>query len=234
MNAVNSPLELEGYIEAVESERIVREVPFILFNDWPMLESVAGFQCVPLTLPRYYTLRMAASPFLSSRATPETSDICAFLWIVSPEFVPGDTVAQKRFMLRCKKFIAPRPPLFETKRAIRKFDAACFDALMEEAKAVLAIREYMAEAMQDAPEPAAINGIREPDYYCDAAGICAALGRHLHFSERDTLAMPLKRIFQYLKNIREFVAASNGKDHLMSNPSDDIIQRHLELANQRN
>jgi len=43
----------------------------------------------------------------------------------------------------------------------------------------------------------------EPDYYSDAASLCGMIAREYGWKESDILGLPIKRLFQYLNEIKK-------------------------------
>jgi len=213
-------------LQAIDTERVVRASSFHLRT-----EKLLDFDVVPLTLRKYSLLRLLNSPFIPPFDTPSPIDLAQFLWVMSPQFDANDSQAKSAFFRRCRGFIQPAPPRLRMLRWLWK--SRCMDASIYEAALVDAARAFVAEAMQDRPEP--VNaGLEAPAYYCDEIGLCAALGREHHFEESSVIEMPLKRIFQYLKEIRDRDAAKAGQYALLCNPSDRVKDKYLEAANRKN
>ncbi len=115
--------QIPGLTEAVSAaeaeEAAIRELPFIGERT-----DICGVPAKLFTLWHWMMLRAARSPFLGYGSTIDGSDVMQFLWIVSPEFVWGDTEKRDAFI------------------------AEIADALPYE-DAVDGIREYLAESMMD-------------------------------------------------------------------------------------
>jgi hypothetical protein len=222
----DSLLELiPGYAAAIEAEQLVRDAAF-----YPVPELVGGFKCRPMTLTDYMILRTSKNPLLYGQV-PTPEQLAAFLWLLSPEYRPTDLKGRAKFLKRCRKHFMPPPyrALLNTKRAqarqlVRVQRAtAIFDAVV---KAAL---DYVAETLQDRP-PRAATIVFEADYFSDAAGLCAQFARQYGWSEQAVLAMPLKRIFQYLNEMQQH----SGSKKPLCNPSDQVRADWLRAANRRN
>ncbi len=128
-------------------------------------------------------------------------------------------------------FIPPPPPrwnrgLFQTRWFFKR--KACE---LREAQAIDAARKFVADTFADRPDA---SGSYSPSYYSDECAITGTIARDCGWSEETIMDLPLTRIFQHLKRIHETFMAENGLPTLLSNPSDDVIQRYLAAANQKN
>jgi hypothetical protein len=212
---------IPGYSDAVDRERVSRDASFL-----PLTENVAGFECLPMTLSTYIAMRLTNNPVLYAQPASE-SELVAFLWLLSPSY-STDKLAAKRFARRCRVFIPPPLPWLRLPRAMARWErlfAARQDRALEVWRACC---QYVAETFQDSP-PSSIIGIQK-SYYSDAASICATLGREYHWPEAAVLAMPIKRVFQYLNELK---AASPAKIPL-GNPSDVVLSRWTREQNKTN
>lgn len=201
----NSPSEQPEFIKATRDEWLARTLSF-----HPLNESVCGFVLVPMTLSHYSLLRIAGSAFLLKDETPSEDDVIQFLWCLSPEY------NRKRpgwlFRLRCRRLRGERN-------------------LARLAVAVKKIRDFMQTAMLDRPAAVVGSGIDEPDYYCDEAAIVASMARDKGWSEEAILNLPLRRLFQYMKEMRHHYSVKNGQPHMLCNRSEEIADEYLRKVN---
>lgn len=215
---IQNAIDIPGYLEAVEAERITRDASFL-----PVIESVNGFPVTPLTLRQYLALRVIDSPMLPPFQTPSPHDLAAFLWLLNPGYCQ-DARKRARFLKTCRKFSVIR---CWTKRGRAK-------ALQIAAVTVDAVRRFVAEALQDRPPRNGSSRIQEKDFYSDGCSICAALAREYGWSEKEILDMPIKRLFQYMNEMKAHSSAMRGELPVLGNPSDGVISQHLENVNRKN
>lgn len=223
MNRVNSIYEIPGFLEAVEKEQLIRDASFL-----PVVENVNGFEVLPMRLWHYIALRACRSPMLPPFRTPSPEQLAGFLWLLNPEY-STDAGDRKRFMKRCRRFAAQTPPWFFQygyKERTAKALACMADTL-------IAARNYVNETMQDKPGRV-VGSVGGVEQYSDGASICGRLAREYGWSEYETLEMPLKRIFQYLKEIRDYEYASRGQTAPLGSPSEEIVADYLKKINQKN
>lgn len=142
-----------GYAEAARRERELRDVPFL-----GLPETVGGVDCAALTLRRLMWLQLIKSPFLYDIPTETLcekpgieNDVVAFLWIVSPEFAPGNERRKKQCYKRMGKTVLALPI----------------------GKAIAEIKEYLDEAWMDAPE-----GRGERSFYSAGASLTVFFAKH--------------------------------------------------------
>lgn len=219
----------QSLIDAVQKERLIRDVSYL-----PVIEHICGFEVSPLTLTHYITLKTIESPFLPPFATPDPEDLARFLWLLNPRF-SLDAKERKKFMKRCRVFMPPPAPLFNGRRAIQRWKNKSAVALARMAETVIAARAFIREAMQDQPGSSGGNGvIQRPEFYSDATSICAQLAREYGWSEDSILAMPTKRLFQYIKEIRDEDYSKAGQCAPLGNSSDKIMNDYLVTVNTRN
>ena len=232
MKRVALPSETPGYREAVEQETVGRSTAFLVNR-----RRIEGFVVNPLTLRAYAELRLARSPLLPPFKTPTLDELILFLWRLQPDFTRGETPEKSAFIKRCAKlFVPPAKPLFQTKRALRKWDLASFDALARFAKTLHAAREFVCEQLADRPRGGGGSG---PDIMSDECAIVARLGRHFHHfrGEDEILDLPLPRIFQYLRDCRladhhaAVLAGHNVPDPVFLNRSDEVIGDYMAEMN---
>jgi hypothetical protein len=223
MQAVTSPFELPEYVSALQRERVVRDMAA-----GGMPEFIGSFPAAPLTLWHHTVLRLMGSPMLPPFDTPTEAELTAFLWLVHPEYRKGSS-PPKWFIRACRLFCPPRKPLLFRWRYEREKEAAT--TFM--AETIVAARQYVMDSLQDALQSSGADSER-PDYYCDAVAICAAMARNYGFAEEYVMRMPLKMVFQYLKEIVEFTYIKRGQPAVLWNPSDRVTAEYLEKLNRRN
>lgn len=193
--------EIAGYSEAVAQETFLRNAAFV-----PVKESVCGIECDPLTVGHLATLQSIGSPFVCG-GVPKWQDVLAFFCVVSPHSGKPGSFKRWRLLLRCRRLpfvVTSDPPKFP---------------------AVEAISEFCGEAFQDAP--GGRNGKPMRSYYSLAAALVGMIAREYHWSESSILALPLKKIWQY----RAEIVSSKGEAPILFNPSDRLVQRHLDRKN---
>ncbi len=208
------PLNHQPYIEAVIAERLSRDASMLGVH-----EDVAGFEVMPLTLWHLLILRIMRHPLLTDDAQPSPEQLSKFLWLIAPEFAPGNAKGRKRFILRCKKtFYPPRyMALLNTRKARARHDVKRQHRLAEAARIIDSARAYLKESMQDRPAIVQVRGF-EPDYYSDGIAFCAKFAREFGWHEQQVLQMPMKRLFQYLNEMK----IANGSTAPLCNPSDAV------------
>ncbi len=134
-------------------------------------ELVCGLPVRALMLQDVVVLDGVGSPFICG-GVPSDEDIIIFLWLQSNEYCASQRKL-KRFARRHRH--------------------------LKYLTAVKAISAYVDEAYADAPKP---DGGKESLPYCGwPAHLVDLFGREYGWSESDTLKCPLKRVFQYRKNI---------------------------------
>jgi len=216
--------------ECVEQEKLVRNASLLGLN-----ESVCGYDVVPLTIEKWVALVVMRSPYVPPFKEPTPDETLAMLWILSPEFVPGNSKAAKRarrkFFKQDLPFVAPLPPFFwRTLRARAKHVIKVEHARRCHAVIVNELRDYIAEAFQDAPQGGS-GGIESPEYYSDAIAIACSLAREYGGGLQQYLSMPLKIAFQASKANSEYQQLKAGMPVVLSNPSDMQSSSELEEAN---
>jgi hypothetical protein len=190
--------EIPGLREAVEKEKSVREDAFL-----PVNESIAGFEVVHVTFQHYAVLRRLKNPLLASgKVSP--ADLAAFLWFLNPQYSPVNGRVKKRFMRqRCRRFFPPDAPLLPTKRAIRRWRRKARERLYNFTVTLQAAKTFLDETFMDSPMTEAISE-HFAEYYSDHTSLCALFAREYGWREPDVLNMPVKRLFQYLNEIKHF------------------------------
>jgi hypothetical protein len=218
---------IPGYREALGKEQLVRDACFL-----PVTESVAGFELRPMTLRDYLVLKSARSPLLAGRI-PSPDQLLAFLWQLSPWYRPRLSLAtiinRRLFVWHCRRLLPLREPRVRWKMGLPRWQEQAQKRLERAARLVLACREYVKETFQDAP-PSSSRAQLDPQFWGDAVALCAVLGREFGWTEDYVLAMPLKRIFQYLKEIGH----AHGAKVPLCNPSDAVKADWLRSVNRRN
>jgi len=217
----------------VERERVIRDAAFLGLKT----EDIAGYPAVPLTLRHCNILRLMGSPFMPPFNTPGPQDLAAFLWVVNPWFTPGNSLwadwKRCRFLKTCRVFVKPAPPAFGLTYRIKRWEVRAGLALDTFVRTVTAARSYMEEALQD--RPALNDGPSGPDYYSDFCHIAAALMRNYPGLNYELIQrLPMKLIYQFLKEIREHNALSVGETPVLWNRSDEQFDRILEKLNSNN
>lgn len=111
----------------------------------------------------------------------------------------------------------------------RRHDRLREQRLARAAEVLVAARGYLRDALSDKPAAVEHEGIPSPDYYSDACALISLLAREKSFSESAVLRMPLKRVFQH---VREIVDRHNRQalplDRIpLGNPSDRVITEYL-------
>lgn len=224
MNRVQHPSQIPGY-STINAR--AAEVRSIAFQDVP--ESIGPFTVLPLTLRHYRLLWMLGSPFLPPFREPTGEELVVFLWLLSPDFAPDNHRGRRRHARACRCLLDSDLPWFKTDRALIKWNKKLKDAAAVRAPLVKLAREYMDEAMIDRP-PA--GGQVGPEFYCDEVSIIASMAREYGWSETAILDMPLKRIFQYQKEIREeFSWKVLKRKPVLWNPQDRIVDEYLSNIN---
>ncbi|MDE2103925.1 MAG: hypothetical protein KGL39_42205 [Patescibacteria group bacterium] len=231
-------------IEAIAAEKTSREAAFLHSEKFPLHENIAGFPALPLCLFHCDLLRMMSSPFMPPFDTPTPGQTADFLWVVSPHFNrDGFGFGRIRKFLhyrKCRQFKSIAPEILsrmpEKAKRMRGFwEKRWGGALARHTIAVMAIREFVAEALNDRPPPNSDNSIEEPDYYSDFAALSAVLMRNYHGLDYDQIMfIPLKIIYQFLKEIHEHAAAQVGQPALLENGSDRWMDEQLAILNRRN
>lgn len=163
-----------------------------------MPERVAGFDVKPFTLRHVLLLSLVGNPFMvGGAATPV--DVGQFLWAISTEWSPSSKWRRRWFFRRCRRI-------------------NYVNALKE-------IESYLAESFQDAPGGGA-EGERQ-SFYSFAASMVDLFGKEYGWTERETINLPLKRLFQLMAVIRK----RNNPDAVMFNPSDKVRGDWLKAVN---
>lgn len=228
-------------IEAIAAEKILREAAFLHSEKFPLHENIAGFPALPLCLFHCDLLRMMRSPFMPPFETPTPEETAAFLWVVSPQFnrdTSGKGLRLKNaHYKKCRKFNSIAPLILQCEfvkwKRFRSFLSWRWGkSMVEHTNAVIAARNYVAEALADRPMPRSENGIQEPNYYSEFAAIVDELRGIVPYEK--IMFEPLKVIYQLLKRITERNAKEAGVNPLLENGSDRFTDEQLALLNRRN
>jgi hypothetical protein len=209
-------LSIPGYAAAVLQEQFSRDVAFL-----GLPESVAGFDLVPITLRHYVVLRLTRNPLLTG-GLPSPRELFNFLWLLSPHYNRTSKWARRRFELKCRRrFYPPLWMALINCRATRdNYGKRLHKRQVEAAKIIDAVKLFVEETMQDAP-PKLAHQHFDPDYYSDPAFFCALFGREYGWTQEQILDMPMRRLFQYLNEIKQRNAVP-GKSVPLCNPSDRV------------
>jgi hypothetical protein len=98
---------------------------------------------------------------------------------------------------------------------------------VETSKVIAEIDLFIKESFQDSPGGSGKES--GASYYSFAAALVDVFGKEYGWTEYETLNVPLKRMFQYIKAI----SRRNGETVLF-NPSDRVRGQWLETVNKRN
>lgn len=179
--------------EAIQRQRIVRSAAF-----FPITETVAGYELLPMTVAHYSLLVIAGNPLLYG-GTPSPVQLAQFLLILAPDCQPGCADGfRRRFLRRCRKDFIPSAtaqPFFFKQRKLAKN----FRKMARAAEIISSIRGYVTEMMTDRPVKYA--GGSQEEICCDAAWFCAVLGREYGYGRDFVLTMPIKQVFQFVNEI---------------------------------
>lgn len=205
-------------------------------------ETVGEYELLQMNLFHYNTLRLWNSPFLPPFTTPQPKDIWEFLWLLSPDYQPGQNEAQQRFFAQCrKKYQPPRRPRRWQLRF--KFFRSAYKARrklcwINSGTITEKIRAFVKCSLADRPPAVEVNGIARPEYYSDIAAICAGLAREYGGGVgldriEHMLRVPLKIIFQFKKETADELNSKLPPDKRipLGNPSDEIKNDWLIQCN---
>jgi hypothetical protein len=210
--------DIPGYRDAIRRESFIRDASFL-----PVNEKLAGFEVRPMTLSDYLSLRLIGSPFLVG-GDPTPADIRGFLWRLSPQYSTNSRRARWRHMRKCRAFIPPAEPLLRFPWSLKRWAKKTVQALELQGNVLIAIRAYVEDTFQDWPSSKGQG--ENVSYYSDAASIVASLAREYGWTESAILALPMRRLLQYLKEIRH-----QGGAKVLFNRSDAIKDRYLADQN---
>lgn len=196
-------------LAAIELEKFLRDSAFLGLS-----ESVAGFELRPLTLQMLLALQVSRNPLVLGK-TPTVKELCAFLWICSVHN-SASVSARKKFYRVCGKCFVPGLAITPKARKVKRVAAS-----LAFSDAVTACREYVAEAMMDSPGSPKSKGF-QPDYYSDAAFICARFAREYGWPPSVTLSLPMKQVWQFINELKE-----HGGSKVLFNPLSDPVRREF-------
>lgn len=194
--------EIPGYAEAVEAERFNRDAIFLGLTE-DIGKGKDKFAVLPLSLRHVLQLRLLRSPLLTIGLPASSHDIFRFLWTVWPDKSPK---GRKQLLRRCRRFGIPRWGWLGRAKVLLRVQ-----------KITAAIRQYLTEAFADWPP----GGKGTESYYSNAAAYVSIFAREYGWSEAEVLDMPLKKLFQYYAEVREF----HGK--ALFNPSGRLLNEWL-------
>ena len=100
---------------------------------------------------------------------------------------------------------------------------------MDYSDAVVAISGYVREAFQDSPPTPEVRGTGV-GYYSFAVSLVGALAREYGWSADSILDMPLKAVFQFVKEIQR----NANPNAILFNPSDKVRSEWMRHVNKRN
>ena len=88
------------------------------------------------------------------------------------------------------------------------------------------VREYVSETLMDRPCVKSAKPTSNKRYHSSAVTWCAALAREYGWTEQAILDMPMKRIFQYMNEIRieEGLPVANPSDSLVAKERDAKLE----------
>ncbi len=184
-----------------------------------------------MTLWHYIALRIARNPILLEQETPSPKELANFLWILSPQYRPESRLLKWLFYRRCKRtFFPPRYlPLRDSLRSRVSFTIREKRKFARGAIVLQEARSYVSEVMQDRPPVKKTSGSGfTPDYFSDGALFCSIFAREYGWDESVVLRMPMKRIWQYVNEIK---SKHNPKAPLC-NPSDAVSANWIASRNQ--
>lgn len=206
-------LNIPGYCEAVLKERKIRDASFL-----GITEAIGPFEVQPLTLRHWIVLRMMQNPLLFD-GTPTPNDLLNFFWLLSPRFTIGNSIRKRWFKWHCRRMFFPQRylALWNTKRARARFERKRIRRLTVAAKLIDKSKEFLNEALQDRPPIPKTLGF-DAEYFSDGAYFCAVFGREFGWSQEDVLNTPIKRLFQYINEMKHY----HRSPVPLCNPSDRI------------
>lgn len=184
------PAKVPGYLDAVEREKLVRNVSFL-----PITLFVEGFELCQMTLNHWLLLYIARSPMVFG-GIPRPDQAAQFLWVMNPDYNPEGR-GKRALLRRCRK-------VFRNPSKAQRL--------------VAEINRYMHETMLDLDRSS--GAADETSYFADPCYLVGMLCFHFGWSEDAVMRMPLARIFQYKKVIKLLTASSiplgNPSERLIS------------------
>jgi len=223
-------------VNLVTQEKLVRNAAVLGLH-----ERAGDYRLVPLTLRKWTALAVMQSPYLPPFKTPTPEETLALLWVLSPDYVPGNSAAalaiRQQFLRGKFPFMPPLPPFFwRSRRAMGKYEVAKARAQVAHAEIVCDLRSFVAETMQDAPRRVpGHHAVEPPEFYCDAIAIATDLAREYGGGLELYFDLTLKLVFQAMKELSAHHALANGKPVLLENPSDaetdaELVRINAELV----
>jgi hypothetical protein len=219
------PIVIPRLGEAIARERLIRDAAFLTVDRKLLTESIAGFEVHMMNLRHYTALRIAKNPFVL-RGEPGVAHLIQFIWTVSVDYRPS----RKHYVKWVKNsgLIDPAPPRIRHWSLLNRWANRMSECLTLQVEAAKGVHQYLSETFQDRPPVKAGEGFNE-SFYSDACFWSATLAREYGVPLMDVLEMPLKQIFQYLKEIKDH----HGKRDTLTNPSRELIAQ-WQAAQQRN
>jgi hypothetical protein len=233
MDTVRTAFDVPGVTEVLVKASLIRAATYLLDT-----ERIGPFVVRSMSFADYLALRISGSPLLPDArgeyphaCTP--AHLAAFLWRLQPDYAPGEPPQRRDFMRRCHQlFFRPEKPLLRTRRAMRRWTLRAADSIVRCSQLEALAREYVDDTLIDRPEPRPASG--EIDYYGDGCALASRFGRSYGWSKADTLAMPMKQVFQHLQECSEHDQIVAGIKPVMSGPQDRFVDKYLESVNSRN
>lgn len=227
---ISSLDEHKEYLAAMENEKWVRQVAYL-----NLTETISGFECRDISLFDLLLFRNTENLLFAPSMIPRIEDLAQFFWILSPHYSAtargrGHAVLNSFYKWiiyrRCHQIFSP--PKEPRKTGWNRFDnirhgiwvKRCAEALLRYQGAIGRARQFIEETFQDKQGNA--SGGTEIEFYSDTAFICAEISREYGWTESEVLHLPLKRIFQYLKEIRHHRYREKAG---LSNRSSEILHR---------
>ena len=198
---------IPGYTEAVAAEHFDRLVSFFDVNH----ETICGIKVRPLTPRLALELDAAGSPFMRARLPETRGEIAAFVWHISTEratrppwYWPWS--ADRWIEYRRRKFL----------RSLLPLDAVVLTD---------AIFKYVNDAGADGP--GGVSGGGAP-FACWPSTLVDYFASRYGWSENTILDLPLKRLWQYWRHIRN---RESKELALFINRSDEVRGNWLAARN---
>lgn len=214
----------EKYLQAVERENLIRDSAAHNFT-----EKLAGFEVRQMTLSDFLALRLAGNPFLVGGKI-SSSDVFAFLWRLSPSYRSGNPLARRWLKFQCRKFSIPAMPRIKNVVSMPWWEVRAEAAIKHLKAATAEISDFVNEALQDWPM-SPLGGGGDKRYYSNGVSIIDMLAREYGWTEGYILSRSMKNLLQYMKAIKAFHSAQAGKNPVLSNPSDGVINDWMKTRN---
>jgi hypothetical protein len=159
---------------------------------------ICGIPVNQLTGEHLVILEAIRSPFVIG-GHADAADVALFLWILSPDFQPRECRTKRSFIKGCRR--------------------------VNYLNAVSEIRSMVDDAFQDSPCGGGVSG---PSFTSWLASIVDILASQYGWDEDTILRMPLARVFQYLRCIKQ----RNDPDAILFNQRSDAA-KHAALLKLR-